>query len=284
MGDLAVDTAVEGRDGRYTATPVARLGDLGPERRLRRGDRAPGRGRALAVRPAGLLVGHFLGVADFDAPLEIETTTLREAKRAAVDPGVDDAGAASRSSTRWCGRSATCRASSTTSRRCPTSPSPRRSRRPRNAIAGRGEARPHVPVLDQLRRARQPNWIDDWENREPGDPSVGRWYRFLPTSTFDDPWVDACRSRDPARHARLARRLRASRPAPPTSRRASTSRWRSTGARPEEPWLYAAGASRRARAGGLIGCESRVWARDGTLLGVGASQLLCRPAAPIGPT
>ena len=31
-------------------------------------------------------------------------------------------------------------------------------------------------------------------------------------------------------------------------------------------------------ANGLIGCESRVWSRDGSLLAVGSSQLLCRPA------
>ena len=47
-------------------------------------------------------------------------------------------------------------------------------------------------------------------------------------------------------------------------------------ARPAEPWLYAQATSPSA-ANGLIGCESRVWSRDGTLLAVGASQLLCRP-------
>ena len=49
--------------------------------------------------------------------------------------------------------------------------------------------------------------------------------------------------------------------------------------KPDEPWLFAQ-ASAPSASGGLIGCESRVWARDGTLLAVGASQLLCRPGQP----
>ena len=52
MGDLAADTAVDGGDGPLHGDAVARLGDLGTERRLHRVDRLAGRGRALALRPA----------------------------------------------------------------------------------------------------------------------------------------------------------------------------------------------------------------------------------------
>ena len=48
---------------------------------------------------------------------------------------------------------------------------------------------------------------------------------------------------------------------------------------PDEPWLYAQ-ASAPSASGGLVACESRVWARGGTLLAVGAGQLLCRPGHP----
>jgi acyl-CoA thioesterase len=48
-------------------------------------------------------------------------------------------------------------------------------------------------------------------------------------------------------------------------------------ARATEPWLYAQARADSA-ANGLIGCNAHVWARDGALLAVGASQLLCRPA------
>jgi acyl-CoA thioesterase len=43
------------------------------------------------------------------------------------------------------------------------------------------------------------------------------------------------------------------------------------------PWLYAQSLAPTASRG-LIGCESRVWTRDGGLAASGISQLLCRPA------
>ena len=38
------------------------------------------------------------------------------------------------------------------------------------------------------------DWIDDWENRGPSEPSVASWTRFVPATHFSDPWVDAARS------------------------------------------------------------------------------------------
>src|SRR6476620_5279 len=81
MGDLAVDTAVEGRDGHYTARVSREWEIWGPN---------GGYVASIALRAAGAqsrfnrpgpLVGHFLGVADFDT-VDLEVTTLREAKRA----------------------------------------------------------------------------------------------------------------------------------------------------------------------------------------------------------
>jgi len=82
MGDLAADTAVEGSDGRYQAALSRDWEIWGPN---------GGYIAAVALRAAGAysrfdrpitLVGHFLGVADFDAPVDLDVTTLREAKRA----------------------------------------------------------------------------------------------------------------------------------------------------------------------------------------------------------
>src|SRR5689334_19990842 len=81
MGDLAADTAVEGRDGRYTASLSRDWEIWGPN---------GGYIAAIALRAAGVhsrfdrpasIVGHFLGVADF-ATLDIDVTTMRAAKRA----------------------------------------------------------------------------------------------------------------------------------------------------------------------------------------------------------
>ena len=109
----------------------------------------------------------------------------------------------------------------------------------------------------------------------PPRPSSAEWYRFVPASTFDDPVARRVPVADPARHARLAGvvRLHTRSPYIAPSIDLSVAFHRS---RPDEPWLYAQ-ASAPSASGGLIACESRVWARDGTLLAVGASQLLCRP-------
>src|SRR6059058_5989441 len=81
MGDLAIDTAVEGHDGRYTARFSRDWEIWGPN---------GGYVASIALRAAGehsqfgrpvSIAGHFLGVATFDE-VTVETKTLRMSKRA----------------------------------------------------------------------------------------------------------------------------------------------------------------------------------------------------------
>ena len=81
MGDLERDTAVEGGDGHYGCRLSEDWEIWGPN---------GGYVASVALRAAGAhsrfdrpasIVGHFLGVAEFD-PVDIEVTTLRAAKRA----------------------------------------------------------------------------------------------------------------------------------------------------------------------------------------------------------
>src|SRR5947199_10840029 len=81
MGDLAIDTAVEGHDGRYTARFSRDWEIWGP---------MGGYVAAVALQAAGAhsrfdrpasLVGHFLGVADF-REVQLTTVTKRAASRA----------------------------------------------------------------------------------------------------------------------------------------------------------------------------------------------------------
>src|SRR6478672_9959248 len=81
MGELGTDTAVAGRDGRYTARMARDWEIWGPN---------GGYVASVALRAAGAhsrfdrpasLVGHFLGVADFDE-VQLTTTTRRAASRA----------------------------------------------------------------------------------------------------------------------------------------------------------------------------------------------------------
>ena len=163
--------------------------------------------------------------------------------------------------------------------RCPRRPIPSRCRRLAERLAEAAASTRYFKFWTNFDE-RVADWIDDRRLGEPRaatDPVGGRWYRFVPASTFDDPWVDACRSVIlldtlgwPAA-CQLPRRQRR------TSRRASTSRPASTA-----PGPTSRGSTRRRRSpsasGGLIGVREPVWAHDGTLLAVGASQLLCRPA------
>ena len=82
MGDLALDTEIEGSDGRYQGRPSDEWAIWGP---------MGGYIAAFALRAAGAHSGlarpaafscHFLSVAAFDT-IDIEATTLRASKRAA---------------------------------------------------------------------------------------------------------------------------------------------------------------------------------------------------------
>jgi acyl-CoA thioesterase-2 len=275
MGDLAIDTAVEGRDGRYTARLSRDWEIWGPN---------GGYVAAIALRAAGAhsrfdrpasLVGHFLGVGDFDVPHDIETATLREAKRAqSTRVSMTQSGQPIFDAMVW----SVGDVSGLEHDFAPIPETVEPESVPSNAerLAARGEE-PHFKFWDNF-DVRTPNWVEDWENRAPGEPVARDWYRFVPASTFEDPWVDACRTvillDTLGWPAACHYHVRSEYIAPSIDLSVAFHRWR-----PDEPWLFAEATS-PSGAGGLIGCESRVWARDGTLLGIGASQLLCRPGRP----
>ena len=275
MGDLAVDTAIEGSEGRYTANLSRDWEIWGPN---------GGYIAAIALRAAGAssrfdrpvtLVSHFLGVADFDAPVDLEVTTLREAKRAqSVRVSMTQRAAPIFDAMVWSvGEVSGLEHDVTT---MPEAPDPDSLRSAADRLAEMG-VEPHFKFWDNFDQ-RPVHWVDDWENREPEAPVAGDWYRYVPRATFADPWIDACRSLIlldtlgwPA-----AVRLHTNPDYIAPSIDLSVAFHRS---RPEEQWLYAQASSPSASAG-LIACESRVWSRDGTLIAVGASQLLCRPGQP----
>jgi acyl-CoA thioesterase-2 len=275
MGDLAVDTRVEGGSGEYRAALSRDWEIWGPN---------GGYIASIAMRGAGAhsrfdrpasLVGHFLGVASFDAPLEVRVATLRSAKRAESmrvtlsqgDQPIFDALV-------WAvGDVAGLEHDRTT---MPRKPAPEGLPTIAERIGDRFTENPYHRFWSNFdERVPDEDWIDDWDNRQPGEPVHGHWYRFVPVSTFDDPWVDACRSLILADTlgwpAVCQLHPRNSFIAPSIDLSCAFHR-----ARAEEPWLYAE-ATAESAANGLVGCASRVWARDGTLLAVGASQLLCRP-------
>jgi acyl-CoA thioesterase-2 len=276
VGDLSTDTAVTGRDGRYTAD-ISRDWEIwGPN---------GGYIASIALRAAGehsrfdrpaSIVGHFLGVADF-APVAISVQTRRGAKRAeAMRVEISQRGEPIFDAMVWAVGDVAGLEHDATER--PARPDPDTLPTVADRLASIGE----VPNMYHRfwsnfdERVPDEDWIDDWPNRAPGAPVAGHWYRYVPASTFDDPWVDACRSLlliDTLGWPAVCRlHLDQGYIAPSIDISCAFHRFDAS-----EPWLYVR-ASSPSGANGLIGCEGRVWSRRGELLAVGASQLLCRPA------
>jgi acyl-CoA thioesterase II len=274
MGDLANDTSVNGGDGRYTCELSRDWEIWGPN---------GGYIAAIALRAAGAhtrfdrpasMVGHFLGVAAFET-LDIDVTTLRSAKRAeSVRVSLTQHGQNIFEALVWSTGDVTGLEHETIA--APEKGDPDALPTIPERLGERVTENPYHKFWSNFdERVPDEDWIEDWENREPTDPVAGGWYRYVPTSTFADPWVDACRSvilLDTLGWPAAGRRHpRSEYMAPSIDLSCAFHRFR-----PEEPWLYAQ-AKAESAANGIIGCESRVWSRDGTLLAVGASQLLCRP-------
>ena len=186
MGDLGTDTAVEGRDGRYTARLSRDWEIWGPN---------GGYVASIALRAAG---AH----SRFDRPasssatssasptstrVDIEVTTLREAKRAeSIRVSMTQHGQPIFDAMVWAVGDVGGLEHDVTA--MPEAPDPESLPSTRSGSRELGiEA--ELPVLGQLRPALPTgSWIDDWENR-PADragvqPVVSA---TCPRSTFDDP-------------------------------------------------------------------------------------------------
>jgi acyl-CoA thioesterase-2 len=280
MGDFAVDTAVHGADGTYTATLNREWEIWGPMGGYLAtfALRAAGAESTFA-RPASFFC-HYLGVARFDAPIELEVQKLRsgrtaESMRVAVTQGERSIMEA----TVWTvGETEGLEHELT---------SPPDEKGP-DGVANMGElfaddpdAGPPFPFWNNF-EVRPLGFRREWPPTEPLEPIWREWIRFLPTSTFDDPWVDAGRA---LVGVDIQSWPAASRP----------HMWKQPNviapsmdlyvafhdAAPNDPWLLADGLSTWA-AGGLMNWTGNLWSSDRRLVASGMGQLLCRtiPAAP----
>jgi acyl-CoA thioesterase-2 len=276
---LAADTTVKGGDGQYSIQLARDWEIWGPN---------GGYIASIALRAAGehsrfdrpaSIVANFLGVASFDAPLDITVRTTRGAKRAEAmrvelsqnDQPIFDAMV-------WAVGDVSGFEHDTT--QFPTSSDPESLPTVAERLAAQGveNNNPYHRFWSNFdERVPDEDWYTgDWETRPPRDPNFGHWYRYVPESTFADPWVDACRSLILADTlgwpAVCQLHPRNDFIAPSIDLACAFHR-----ADPTEPWLYARTVAESA-ANGLVGCESRVWSRGGKLLAHSTSQLLCRPA------
>lgn len=142
-------------------------------------------------------------------------------------------------------------------------------------MAGRGEV-PH-PFWRNLEQ-RPVAWIEDWDNREAGEPETSCWVRFVPTSTYDDPWIDAGRpliliDLDAWSASNRAHTGELDFYAPTIDVTA-----RFIGSTGNDAWLLSEAAA-PAAGNGLIAATGKIWNRQRDLVAIGGSTLLSRPAA-----
>jgi acyl-CoA thioesterase-2 len=275
MGDLADDTKVTGSVGRYSAR-LSRDWELG----------GPSGGyiASIALRAAGehsrfgrpvSIVGHFLGVASFSDVI-VETKTLQLTARAeSIRVTMKQHKNEIFEALVW-----TCAPMEGLEHELALSPAsyePDSVPSTAQRIAEEGLEPIYAFWTNFDERAQTWSKRDEWANRTPEYPAFERWYRYVPTSTFDDLWVDACRSLilidTLGWPAVTTLHIDSGYVAPSIDIACTFHR-----ARIQEPWLFAQATSVSANAG-VVGCEGKVWSRDGALLAMGTSQLLCRPVA-----
>lgn len=137
------------------------------------------------------------------------------------------------------------------------------------------DARPPYPFWRNL-EAKPLDFEADWPPDGPRPATWRQWLRFQPTSTFDDPWLDACRCvilvdlpSWPSAHRRHAWRR------PPFT--APTLDLNVAFHRPPagEAWLLCDGAAPLSTAG-MFGWTARVWSARGALHASGGGQCLYR--------
>jgi acyl-CoA thioesterase-2 len=274
MGDLATDTAVVRLDEhRFTATLSRDWEIWGPMGGYVASValRAAGEASEFA-RPASFTC-HYLGVAAFDE-VDVTVTTLRRARTACSQRvSVTQAAKPILEATVWSTGEVDGLVHDVTA--APDVPGPDGVpsilERLSEAELATG---PHYPFWNNVEN--KPLDYRPWPLTDPVDPVWRTWCRLAPTATFDDPWVDACRSLILIDVQSWPAASRQHVEAPPRFIAPSLDLYVAFHRPdPASEWLLADGHAPVA-ADGLIGWNGRLWSADRRLVASGAGQLLCR--------
>jgi acyl-CoA thioesterase-2 len=275
MGDLGQDTAVEQVDeGRFTAKLSEDWAIWGPMGGYIASFALRAAGAASPFeRPASFFC-QYLGVAAFDT-IDIEVTTLRQAKTAlAQRVHITQGDRSMLEATIW--STGDVHGLEHDATEPPDVPGPDELKPITELLSPEElEAGPPFPFWLNF-DSRPVTFRKEWPPKEPIPPSYRDWQRFVPTATFDDPWVDACRS---LILVDVQSWPSASRP----------HAWQDHGyyapsldlyvafsdPQPSSGWLLCDGAGPVAR-DGLMTWNGRLWSEDRKLVATGMGQLLCR--------
>lgn len=274
MGNLGIDSAVEGADGRYTAVLSKDWEIWGPNGGYLaavalRAAGAHVRERIASAVPASLLC-HYVGVAAFDV-VDLSVSTLRAAKRAeSVRVSMTQGGQPVLEALVWAVADGLDGVRHDVAER-PADVGEPESYRSLDELTDR---HPFFDNVDQ----RPLVFIDDWEGRRAAEPTLQCWTRFRPQATFpDDPWADASRLAVLVDTFQWPAAVRAYDQAGlqyvAPSLDLSCQFHRSAA---DHPWLFTEAHSPVAESG-LVAGTARVWDADGRLVASGSQQMLCRP-------
>ncbi len=273
MGDLAIDTAVRRGDGRYEAKLSEDWQIWGPAGGYVAAFllRAAGE-RSSFPRPASLSC-HYLSAAQF-GDVTIEATTLRKTKRAeSIRVDMTQDGKPIAEALVWTvdHLEGMDHDHATLDAPHPSEVKPILELLTPEQI----EMGPPFPFWNNF-DLRPVTWVSEWAKREAGEPVWRQWTRFIPTPTFDDPFIDAARHLilldvcmwPAASMAYAGPELRYIAP----SLDLSVTFHRLD---PSSEWLLADGYSPIA-VDGLVGGTARVWSQDGKLLASARQQMITR--------
>ena len=277
MGNLAEDVAVTGGDGAWRAAFSPDWEIWGPNGGYVAAVALQAAGAHSGLpRPASLLC-HYLGVGAFDE-VQIETTTLRKAKRAeSVRVSITQQGAPIAEALVWCIADELLGMEHDAATP-PDVPSP-------HDLKGIHELDPASNdgggfSFGRNFEHRPVDWVpfEEWAQREVLEPKVEQWMRYRPQPTFTDaPYVDAARSVILLDTYQWPAATRAYRPgtlgfqAPSLDLSVSFHELD-----PSSDWLLVRADAPVAR-DGLVGGRAEIWSESGRLLASGGQQMLCRP-------
>jgi acyl-CoA thioesterase-2 len=221
------------------------------------------------TRPASF-VAHFLGVADF-APVDLSVRSLRRTKRAeSLAVSMTQDGRPVLEAVVWvvAGGEGLVHDAWT----MPEVPAP-------HSLATMGELLPPdapvFPFWNNL-ELRPCDWIADWDHRPPGVFHELNWYRFRPTATFADPFLDAARSLLVLDTVLWPVAARGHPENPDWYAPSIDVQVRFHALAPDDEFLLADAHSPSAH-DGLVSGVGSIWSQSGSLLATGGQQMLCRP-------
>jgi acyl-CoA thioesterase II len=281
MGDLAVDSDVTGSGGRYRARLSPEWEIWGPCGGYIAAVLLRAAGRHTALPRPATLACHFLGVAGFD-DVELEVSTLRATRRTeSLRVSMRQGDAPVAEAIVWC-VSDDLDGPEVRGATMPDVPTPDRTPPVEELIGDDDHARPSYPFWQNL-EYRPLSWIhpEAWARRVDEEAAFRAWYRFVPTSTFDDPYVEAARVAILADLSGWPALVRAMAPA-------DEQRWIAPNldlamtfhASPDGSEHLLLDAWVPVATGGLAAGGGTVWSEDGRLLGSATQQLIFRALPP----